>query len=69
MNAASSLCSCWIVCLERLTYVQHEENEYGAEIGLDGQHTGGPFFIDVSPTMRVEDLRLVIQVSSRQHTL
>lgn len=28
----------------------------------DGQHCGGPFYIDVSPTMRIEDLRLVIQV-------
>ena len=43
--------------------LQHEDVEYGAEIGTDGQHSGGPFFIDVSPTMRIEDVRLIIQVS------
>ena len=43
--------------------LQHEDFEYGAEIGADGQHSGGPFFIDVSPTMRIEDVRLIIQVS------
>ncbi len=42
--------------------MQHDSNEYGAEIQEDGQHCGGPFYIDVSPTMRIEDLRLVIQV-------
>jgi len=42
--------------------VQHDSNEYGAEVQEDGQHCGGPFYIDVSPTMRIEDLRLVIQV-------
>ncbi|KAL0023269.1 hypothetical protein WJX77_001673 [Trebouxia sp. C0004] len=39
----------------------HDSNEYGPEIQEDGQHCGGPFYIDVSPTMRIEDLRLVIQ--------
>ncbi|KAA6421379.1 MAG: hypothetical protein FRX49_08656 [Trebouxia sp. A1-2] len=39
----------------------HDSNEYGAEMQEDGQHCGGPFYIDVSPTMRIEDLRLVIQ--------
>lgn len=43
--------------------LQHEDLEYGTEIGADGQHFGGPFFIDVSPTMRIEDVRLIIQVS------
>lgn len=42
--------------------LQHEDLEYGAEIGADGRHSGGPFFIDVSPTMRIEDVRLIIQV-------
>ena len=45
------------------TFLQHDDHEYGAEIGTDGQHSGGPFFIDVSPTMRVEDVRLTIQAS------
>lgn len=43
--------------------LQHEDFEYGAEVEADGQHSGGPFFIDVSPTMRIEDVRLIIQVS------
>lgn len=43
--------------------LQHEDFEYGAEVGADGQHSGGPFFIDVSPAMRVEDVRLIIQAS------
>lgn len=42
--------------------MQHDDNEYGADLAADGQHTGGPFFVDVSPTMRIEDLRLIIQV-------
>jgi len=42
--------------------VQHDSSEYGAEIQEDGQHCKGPFYIDVSPRMRIEDLRLVIQV-------
>ena len=46
------------------TSLQHDNNEYGAEIAADGEHTGGPFFIDVSPSMRIEDLRLVIQVTT-----
>ena len=47
--------------------LQHDSNEYGAEIQEDGQHCGGPFYIDVSPTMRIEDLRLVIQVPHAIH--
>lgn len=46
-----------------MLFLQHEDFEYGAEIGADGQHAGGPFCIDVSPTMRIEDIRLIIQVS------
>lgn len=47
-----------------MLFLQHEDFEYGAEVGADGQHSGGPFFIDVSPTMRIEDVRLIIQVSA-----
>eukprot|EP00879_Flechtneria_rotunda_P010795 GHRR01011280.1.p1 GENE.GHRR01011280.1~~GHRR01011280.1.p1 ORF type:complete len:213 (+),score=48.92 GHRR01011280.1:992-1630(+) len=39
----------------------HDDNEYGADIGPDGNHTGGPFTIRVSPLMRVEELRNVIR--------
>lgn len=41
---------------------QHSEDEYGAEVGPDGRHHGGPFTIEVSPKMRVEELRKVIRV-------
>lgn len=41
---------------------QHSEEEYGAEVGPDGRHRGGPFTIQVSPRMRVEELRNVIRV-------
>lgn len=44
---------------------QHSEEEYGAEVGPDGRHRGGPFTIDVSPRMRVEELRNVIRVGGR----
>ena len=44
--------------------MQHDDDEYGVEVGKEGQHTGGPFYIDVSPLIRVEDLRLQIQVSA-----
>ena len=49
--------------------MQHEDHQYGGEVGADGQHSGGPFFIDVSPTMRIEDLRLTIQASPSLTTL
>ena len=42
---------------------QHTDDEYGEEVGPDGQHRGGPFSITVSPKMRVEELRKVIRVS------
>ncbi|KAL3154606.1 hypothetical protein ABBQ32_014056 [Trebouxia sp. C0010 RCD-2024] len=41
----------------------HDNNEYGTEVRADGQHSGGPFFIDVSPTMRIEDVRSIIQAA------
>jgi hypothetical protein len=41
---------------------QHEESEYGAAVGPDGRHSGGPFTMSVSPKMRIEELRLVIRV-------
>ena len=47
--------------------MQHDDNEYGADVAADGQHTGGPFFVDVSPTMRIEDLRLIIQVDAHAY--
>lgn len=43
---------------------QHTADEYGPVRGPDGRHSGGPFTIDVSPAMRVEELRRVIRVSS-----
>ena len=49
--------------------LQHEDLEYGAEIGADGQHFGGPFFIDISPAMRIEDVRLIIHVSLNAQSL
>ena len=55
-----------ILYLERLLRecaVQHTDEEYGKRQG-SGKHTGGPFRVAVSPTMRIEDLRKVIWVSS-----
>ncbi|KAK9868405.1 hypothetical protein WJX84_002515 [Apatococcus fuscideae] len=37
----------------------HTPDEYG-NAGASGKHTGGPFRVSVSPTMRIEDLRKVI---------
>merc|ERR1711981_1290205 len=39
----------------------HTSDEYGAQVNQDGKHSGGPFSIDVSPKMTVEDLRLQIK--------
>ena len=41
----------------------HEDDEYGARVNQNGKHSGGPFVIQVSPKMTVEDLRLEIKVS------
>lgn len=41
---------------------QHGEDEYGAAVDGEGRHSGGPFQIQVSPKMRVEELRKVIRV-------
>ncbi|WZN58590.1 ubiquitin-like domain-containing protein [Chloropicon roscoffensis] len=39
----------------------HSSDEYGSKRDQNGRHSGGPFAIDVSPKMTVEDLRLVIK--------
>lgn len=39
----------------------HADDEYGANVDENGAHTGGPFSIDVSPKMTIEDLRNVIR--------
>lgn len=44
--------------------MQHDDHEYGSQMASDGQHFGGPFFIDVPPQVRVEELRSIIKVSS-----
>ena len=44
--------------------LQHDDNEYGSKVAADGSHHGGPFHVDVSPQMRIEDLRILIQVSN-----
>eukprot|EP01026_Neomeris_dumetosa_P042555 TRINITY_DN3550_c1_g1_i7.p3 TRINITY_DN3550_c1_g1~~TRINITY_DN3550_c1_g1_i7.p3 ORF type:complete len:211 (-),score=20.58 TRINITY_DN3550_c1_g1_i7:207-839(-) len=38
----------------------HVDDEYGINVNADGKHSGGPFTIEVSPKMRIEDLRLHI---------
>lgn len=40
----------------------HSDDEYGGEVDAAGRHSGGPFKVQVSPKMRVEDLRRVIRV-------
>ena len=45
---------------------QHTAEEYGATKGPDGSHSGGPFTIQVSPKMRIEELRRVIRVGCIQ---
>ena len=39
----------------------HSDAEYGATVDRDGKHSGGPFEIEVSTKMTVEDLRNVIR--------
>eukprot|EP00775_Hariotina_reticulata_P008823 gene8823-9002_t len=39
----------------------HDDHEYGAEVDDAGSHSGGPFTINVSPKMRIEELRNVIR--------
>lgn len=41
---------------------QHDDSEYGEQRTEDGAHCGGPFWINVSLKMRVEDVRHVIRV-------
>ena len=42
----------------------HTDAEYGTTVGKDGQHSGGPFVLKVSPKMRVEELRKLIHETS-----
>lgn len=44
--------------------LQHTPEEYGTEVDGEGRHRGGPFAIQVSPKMRIEELRCVIRVSA-----
>lgn len=48
----------------RLTVLSelHTPEEYGDSVDAKGRHSGGPFAIEVSPKMRVEELRKVIMV-------
>ena len=39
----------------------HSDAEYGEKVDRNGNHSGGPFFIEVSTKMTVEDLRNVIR--------
>ena len=41
---------------------QHDPSEYGATIGPDGRHSGGPFQVSVSPKIRIEELRCILRV-------
>jgi hypothetical protein len=47
----------------------HGAEEYGEKVDAQGRHSGGPFFIEVSPKMRVEELRKVIMVSGSNGVL
>ena len=42
---------------------QHDDSEYGDQRTRDGAHCGGPFWIKVSPKMRVDEVRHVVSVS------
>lgn len=42
--------------------LQHTEEEYGENVDSEGRHSGGPFLLEVSPAMRIEDLRKLIKV-------
>ena len=41
--------------------MQHDGSEYGEQVDASGRHHGGPFQVQVSPLMRVEELRKVIR--------
>lgn len=43
--------------------LQHSDDEYGVHVNDKGEHYGGPFTIQVSPKMRVDEVRKVIRVS------
>jgi hypothetical protein len=52
------------MCNLRLSALeQHDDSEYGEQRTSDGAHCGGPFWIKVSPKMRVEEVRHVVSVS------
>ena len=42
--------------------MQHADDEYGVNVDEQGRHSGGPFDLEVSPLMRIEDLRKLIRV-------
>ena len=42
--------------------MQHTDDEYGVNVDDQGRHSGGPFDLEVSPLMRIEDLRKLIRV-------
>ena len=43
-------------------HAQHADDEYGVNVDEQGRHSGGPFDLEVSPLMRIEDLRKLIRV-------
>lgn len=52
-----------IFSLQCVRTLQHTADEYGEKVNKQGGHSGGPFIIKISPTMRVEEVRKVIRVS------
>ncbi|KAK2079390.1 hypothetical protein QBZ16_003081 [Prototheca wickerhamii] len=42
----------------------HADDEYGVNVDEQGRHSGGPFDLEVSPLMRIEDLRKLIRDKS-----
>ena len=43
----------------------HTNDEYGTTVDpKTGKHSGGPFWVEVSPKMRIDDLRVVIKKAS-----
>ena len=45
---------------------QHDDTEYGATVDANGRHSGGPFYVEVSQKMTVQDLRKEIRVRRRR---
>ncbi len=42
--------------------MQHGDHEYGEHVNEKGEHYGGPFTLQISPKMRIDELRKVIRV-------